>query len=143
MKINIEEIAETLLWENVSNYVEQISSLQLILKDCWYIDKNLIDRVNYCEVLDTEEFLVLDTVKTEEHIQVKFEMPFVLYCWQDEKQLLRVSAMISGCCEIPDEKHFNYDELDFGDMNRNELLSYGDMVRIFDVEYSGIEAGQI
>lgn len=32
MKIDIEEIAETLLWENVSKSVEQISELKAMLE---------------------------------------------------------------------------------------------------------------
>lgn len=143
MKIDIEEIAETLLWENVSKSVEKISELKAMLEGIGYMDKELAEKIDECEVLETEEFCIINVREQAEHIQVEFEMPFILYCWQNKAHMLRVTACVSGICEIPDDEHFDYDTVDFSSMNRKELLSYGNMVRIFDVEYSDVEAEQI
>lgn len=138
MSINIDVIAETLLWENVSNYVEQVTELTKIIDNITYIDV-VIESINECQILDTEEFIVTDVIERIGSIQVKFEMPFVLYCWANKKHVLCVTAVASGDCEIPDEEGFDYSSVDFDEMNRKELLEVGGIVHINYITYSDVE----
>ncbi|MBQ9936436.1 MAG: hypothetical protein IJO70_11370 [Lachnospiraceae bacterium] len=139
MKMNINVIAETLLWENISNYVEQVTELTKIIENSTYIDAEVLERINECQILDTKEFIVTDVIERIGGIQVKFEMPFVLYCWANKKHVLCVTAVASGDCEIPDEEGFDYSSVDFDEMNRKQLLEFGNIVKINNITYSDVE----
>lgn len=142
MKFDIERIAQSLLWENVSNYIEQIEELQNMMKDISYIDKGILDIINSCEILETEEFCVVGTKEEQGVIWVEFEMPFVLYCWKDKKQLLRVTAWAYGICEIPDGENYDYSLEDFSNMGRLELIESGNIVKICNVNYKDVEVDE-
>lgn len=139
MGLDNDEIVETVLWENVSNYVEQVNELGKMLENISYIDKSIYGSITRCEVLDSEELCVLDTEATNGKIEVTFEMPFVLTCWKEKEQLLRITACIKGICVIPDESSFDYSAVDFSGMNRQELLEYGKIVELQGVEYFDVE----
>ncbi len=138
----IEEIAESLLWENVSNYVERPEELKSMTENLTYIDHSIVNQINSCEVLETEEFTIVKMKEINESIQIEFEMPFILYCWKDKVHLLRISACANGRCEIPNEKRYDYSSVDFSSMNRKELLKYGEIVKIDRVKYSDVEVEQ-
>ena len=145
MNINIEEIAENFLWDKISWYVEQVKELKIMIKDIGYIDKNIVEQVKWCEVFDTEEFIVCRVEETKQGIAIEFKMPFILACWndreQEQKQLLRVTAEVSGVCNIPDEESFDYSLLDFvNTMQTSELLKKLEaLIKISDIAYSGVE----
>lgn len=139
MRLNIDEIAETVLWENVSNYVEQVSELDKILANISYIDKNISGVITRGEVLDSEELCILNTLETNGKVEVTVEMPFILTCWKEKEQLLRITACIKGICVIPDERNFDYGVANFWGMNRRELLEYGKMIEFKEVEYFDVE----
>ena len=80
-------------------------------------------------------------------IQVEFEMPFLLSCWEAKEQLLRVTACVTGICEIPDEENFDYSSVNFADVTAQKSISelfdkLGDLVTISNVKYSFVEAEQ-
>ncbi len=139
MKINVDQIAESLLWEKVSNYVEQIKELTSMIGKISYIDTDVLASINWCEVLDSEEFIVIGVERVGKCIQVEFDMPFILSCWRDKKQLLRVTACISGTCEIPDETTYDYSSINFSVLNRKELLELGHIVKISNIKYYDVE----
>jgi len=139
MNMNIDEIAETLLWDNVSSYVENIDEFKRMIKKISSVKEEIIQKINCCEILDTEECCILTVNKTDDGIQIEFEMPFILYCWEDKQHLLRVTAGAKGKCTIPDETKFDYKNVDFSKMNKKELLTYRNIVKIHDVVYQDVE----
>lgn len=139
MNININEIAETLLWDNVSAYVEKLDELKRMLEKISSVKEEVLQKINCCEVLDTEEFCILTVNRVDDSIQIEFEMPFILYCWKDKQHLLCVTAVAKGKCTIPDESKFDYKNVDFSGMNKKELLAYGKIVKIHDVAYQAVE----
>ncbi len=139
MGLNIDVIAETVLWENVSNYVEQVNQLYKILANVSYIDKSISGVITRCEVLDSEELCVLSTQAMKGEVEVMFEMPFILTCWNEREQLLRITALVSGRCMIPDESNFDYSVVNFSGMNRQELLEFGKVIEFQEVEYFDVE----
>lgn len=112
-------------------------------KNISYIDNNIVEQVKWCEVLDTEEFIVHKVEETEQGIAIEFKMPFILACWNDreQEQLLRVTAEVGGVCNIPDEESFDYSLLDFvNTMQTSELLKKLEaLIKISDIAYSGVE----
>lgn len=118
-----------------------------MIKDIGYIDKNIVEQVKWCEVLDTEEFIVCKVEETEQGIGIEFAMPFILACWNDreqeqkQEQLLRVTAEVSGVCNIPDEESFDYSLLDFANTTQTtELLKKLEvLIKLYDMAYSGVE----
>lgn len=139
MKLDINVIAETLLWENVSKYVEQVTELRTIIGGITYIDVGLIDKIDECEILDTEEFTLIEITEGINSIRVKFEMPFALCCWANKKHIFSVTAVANGECVIPDEKNFDYSSVDFDSMNRKDLLDVGEIVCVDNIKYNYVE----
>lgn len=147
MKIDIEKLAENFLWDKVSEYVDQVEELKIMLDDISYIDTDIIEKVEWCEVFETEEFIVENVRENNGRIQVEFEMPFLLSCWEAKEQLLRVTACVTGICEIPDEENFDYSSVNFADVTAQKSISelfdkLGDLVTISNVKYSFVEAEQ-
>lgn len=138
----MEENIKYLLWENVSSYIEKVEELHLMMNSISYIDDKMLERITRCEVFDTEDFYIISMKEEENVIQVKFEMPFILSCWENENSLLRVTACVNGACEIPSERSYDYAVVDFSEMNKKELLSYGNMISIHSLEYVDVEVDE-
>lgn len=137
--MEITDIAESLLWENVSHFIEGINEYKKMVQAITYIDREKVNEVEKCEVFDAEEFCVLQVENINEKIAIEFEMPFLMSCWNNTTQLFRVTACAKGKCEIPSEDGFNYTLVNFNKMNREQLLEYGYLIKICDMEYQDVE----
>ena len=97
---DIQELVEEVLWDEVSEYVEQVKEFKKMISDIGYIDHAKADEVTWCEVFDTEEIIVTKYSEDEENdeIRIEFEMPFLLSAWKtkSKEQLFRVTAYAKG-----------------------------------------------
>lgn len=52
-------VVEDLLWEIVSQKVEQVSVAKTLLGNVGYIDKNRIDEISACTIIDSDYFEIV------------------------------------------------------------------------------------
>ncbi len=114
--LNIQELAEDLLWDEVSAYVEAVDEFKKMVGNISYIDHNKVNEVKWCEVFDTEEFIVISAEEQNEKIYIKFEMPFILSCWNEETQLFRVTACVQGKAEVEQDELVKLEEMRYSDV---------------------------
>ena len=140
--INI--LSESLLWEVVAANVEKVDQIPIMLQNIDYIESidDVISKITECEVLDSD-FHIFSFAKDEESILISFEITFLLSVWNQDQQLLKITATAIGKCRIPDIENYDWGSVDFEDMNRKELLAKGELVDIFELMYSDIEADDI
>lgn len=126
-----EVLAETVLWENVSQYVESTEQVNILLQK---VDLSSID-IERAEILESEDFIITSTKLLDGKILIAFEMPFVI----SVNKTYSIGAVACGNLEIPDHENFAYDEHNFSSMNRAELLSFGSIISIIDIDYEDAE----
>lgn len=114
--MDIQELAENVLWDEVSDYVEQVEEFKKMVKDISYIEDDKVDEVKWCEVFITDEIIVLDSKEYDETIEIEFEMPFVLSAWGAETQLFRVTTCVNGKAELTQEKVIKLSDVKYGDV---------------------------
>lgn len=129
-------LSETLLWESISAYIEDISQAKIIMEgmsksEGYQSNKEVID----CSIIDSEGFSVEDIEVKEENILISFEIPFIL----SVNMKMKIEAVAVGTCHIPNASNFNYNQYDFSSMNKRELLKYKDIVRDIKINYENIE----
>ena len=140
MKEFVDKISSTLLWEVVSSKVEELSELPRIINAANDIEDDYnIDKINACEIIDSESFDVLGFSVGIEEITVKFEMPFVLVAKKGKKPIIKLQGYASGACVIPAEGSFDYSAMVFSKMNKEELLKNKNIVNITSLEYLSVE----
>lgn len=95
-EMDIQNIAETILWDGVSDYIENVEVFKKMVVDISYIDHKVADEVEWCEIFDTEEINALGYEVCEKGICIEFEMPFIMSAWKAKQQLFRVTASVMG-----------------------------------------------
>lgn len=141
----IEILSTTLIWEVISEKVENLNQLPIMLGDSRYIENKdtTISQITRCEVLDSESLEIIGFTNYDESIFVVFEMPFVLSAWNESKQLLRITATVTGKYSVPDSKKYDWDNIDFENMGKKELLEYKELVDILEINYQFVECDDI
>lgn len=124
-------LAETVLWENVSQYVESTEQVNILLQK---VGLSSID-IERAEILESEDFIITSTKLLDGKILISFEMPFII----SVNKTYSIEAVACGNLEIPDHENFAYDEYDFSSMNRAKLLSFGSIISITDIDYEDAE----
>lgn len=94
--MDIQNIAEEILWDGVSDYIENVEEFKKMIAGISYIDHKVANEVEWCEIFDTEEINALDYEVCENGICIEFEMPFILSAWNAKQQLFRVTAVVKG-----------------------------------------------
>lgn len=138
-------LAERLIWDVIGAYIEESKPLSIMLKDIYYLkDKDdFIRRTNFCEITVPDEFNVMGFSVEKDKILIEFEYPFVMTAFSEEDALLRITACAEGSCEVPDINAFDWSKLDFDNMDREELLSYKDLVENIELHYVQVECDDI
>ncbi len=141
----IDTLSTTLLWEVVSANIEKIDQLPIMLRDIGYVEDidNVIAQITECEVFNSEPLEIISFDKNEESILITFEMQFVLSAWSGRKQLLRITAAATGKCRIPDIGKYDWESIDFEDLDKKELLSYEGLVDILELNYPSSECDDV
>lgn len=114
--MDIQELAEDVLWDEVSDYVEPVEEFKKMVKNISYIERDKVNEVKWCEVFDTEEIIVLDSKEQDEKVEIYFEMPFILSAWNDETQLFRVTACVTGKAELEEEEVIKIEDVKYTDV---------------------------
>jgi hypothetical protein len=87
---------------------------------------------------------MINHIKDGESLLVSFEMPLILSTWNQEQQLLRITATATGACRIPDIGTYDWENVDFDGMNKQELLGMSkDLVEIVELHYTDVEADEM
>lgn len=119
--MDIQQLAEDVLWDEVSDYVEPVEEFQKMVKNIFYIDRDKVNEVKWCEVFDTEEIIVLASKEHEDKVEIEFEMPFILSAWNDETQLFRVTACVHGKAELTQEEVAKLEGLEYTDVEADSV----------------------
>lgn len=142
----LERISETLLWEVVSSCVEQCEQLPVMLNDIDYLEdkSGIIAKAVRCEITESDSFDTFDCTDYVDSLYVSFEMPFVLSVRSAEsKPLVKVTATATGQCFMHDCQSPFWQNTDFDDMNKQELLSYKHLVNVTELRYSNVECDDL
>ena len=75
--MGIQDIAEEILWDKVSNYIERVVEFQKMIANISYIDHKVADEVERCEIFDSEEINVISFEDCGKKIFIEFGMPLL------------------------------------------------------------------
>ena len=138
----VSKLAKSLLWEVVSADVDNTTHLPTMLDGIGYVNHELIQQVNHCELLETTSFDVVDIEPKDNKLFVSFEMPFILMASNNSTPLLRITAVAEGTCVIPDMNSYDWESKDFSAMNKTELLAHHELVEMEELYYSEVECDE-
>lgn len=138
-------LAESLIWEVIGAYVEQCDQLPIMLQDINYLEDkdDFIRRANFCEITVADEFNVMRYSVDKDKILIEFDFSFVMSVFSEENALLRVTACAEGSCKVADINAFDWSQMDFEDMDKQELLSYKDLVESIELHYVQVECDDV
>jgi hypothetical protein len=136
-------LSDSLVWQVVSEYVEQINQVPIMLKDIRYYDISNLPEVTMCEVFVCDSFDVLAFEVENGKIIMDFEMPMVYSVWSHDEQQLRITTIVRGKCAILDLDNYDWERFDFSKMNRLELLRHQDLVEIIELGYHETECDDV
>ena len=128
----IENLRTTLLWETVCAQIEHGKEANVILQKAG-VENGVA--AECAEIQDSEDFFVTDVCESGGRIAIDFEMPFIL-CVNNK---YHIEATAEGKLDIPNTGNYPYDSHDFVAMGKEELLSFGGIVRISSITYSDVE----
>lgn len=125
------DLAETVLWENVSQYVESAEQVSFLLQK---VGLSGVE-IERAEILESEDFIITSAKLLDGKILIAFEMPFIISI----NKTYSIGAVACGNLEIPDHENFAYDKHNFSSMKKSELLSFGSIISITDIGYEDAE----
>lgn len=139
----IEELS-VLLWELVSDKVEEVEEIRKMLKNIGYVEdlEDILSSMNHSEIVDSDFFNILEKNIKDSEAVVKFEMPYILNTYNDEVSL-RVTGFVEGECIIFTHKIPDLEMLKFSEMNRQELLEYKPFVGFENMDYLNCECDDL
>ena len=141
----IEVIGEGLLWDIVGDYIESdVKHIQTEISKLAYIELDNIQKITSAEVLDSEEFVITEFLEKNGILNIEFEMPAIIIAGSENEDVcFRITTVCTGTVEIPDIDSYDRQSIDFEDMNKDEILSYSDLVKIINVSYEDTEADDL
>ena len=131
INVFIESLRTTILWENVSSYIESLDCANILLQNVGL--KNI--SAERASVQDSEDFYITSVSESNDKIIIEFEMPFIL-CVNEK---YNIQAVATGNLDIPGTENYPYDKYDFSVMNRIELLSFNNIISISQTTYKDVE----
>lgn len=145
LKILIEEVSETLLWENASHLVETIQEIQKMVAEIGYINdlNQLLVSINRVEILESEDFIVSHIQKIDASVYLDFDMPFILTASIDDKQILRITANAHGSCMLLNIENNIWGNTAWTTMGKAELLSHKQLIKFTELSYSDCECDDV
>ncbi|MED1117003.1 hypothetical protein [Bacillus paramycoides] len=136
----IDILAETLLEEVITQKVEMIEQLPLMLKGIDYLDDwaEVISKTTECEILESDAPSVMNFFAVGEKVLIELEMPCLISTWQDREQLLRITTTVKARCLVSHAEVF-----DWSNMNKKELLKRQKDVEFVELNYIDTECDDI
>lgn len=141
----IEIIGEDFLWDIIDDYIStDVKNLKRAISILGYIELDDIEKITSAEVFDSDEFVINKFKEENSVLTVEFEMPAIIIAESDDKDVcFRITTACTGIVEISDINSYDWNSMDFGDMDRLEILSYSDLAKIIAVSYEYIEADDL
>ena len=141
----IETIGELFLWDVIDDYIStDVKNIKEAISNLAYIEKDDIDKITSAEVQDSEEFVITQFSAKERTLTIKFEMPSIIIAESgNEDVCFRITTVCTGTIEIPDIDSYDWCSPKFEDMNRMEILSYKELVKIIAVCYEDNEVDDL
>lgn len=131
----IETLGMTLLWEVISERIENVQEI------CKIINNDSKDLTGV-EIIDSDSFEIIN-YSIHDVLTLDFEMPFIMIVEYNNVQRLRLQARAVGKCKTLAPNDFEFNVSDFIEMNRIELLRYKYLVTIVNLTYHDIELDEI
>lgn len=114
--LDMQELAENVLWDEVGEYIGKVNEFEKMVEEIGYIDHDKVKEVNWCEVFDSSEIIVLESKEKDGKIDMQFEMPFILSAWNYKCPLFRVTACVTGKAELTKEKVVKIQGMKYSDI---------------------------
>ncbi|MCU5131782.1 hypothetical protein OCA18_25515 [Bacillus cereus] len=135
----IDILAETLLLEVITQKVEMIEQLPIMLKGIDYLDGWASDsKTTECEIFESDALSVMNFFAVGEKFLIELEMPCLISTWQDREQLLRITTTVKAKCLVSHAEVF-----DWNNMNKIELLNHQKDVQFVELNYIDTECDDI
>jgi hypothetical protein len=140
----IELLSETLLIEVIAAKVEEVDQLPIMLQNIGYIEEleNVLSKITFCEAFESDLDIIHFTQEGKS-ILITYKLTFLLSAWHQKQQLLRITASATGTCQIPGIESYDWESVDFGGMNKKELLANRGLMSILELNYSDVEADEV
>ena len=106
-----------------------------------YLDdkKEVIAKVTFCEVFVPDDFEIHEFKACGDNAELFYTYSYVLSAWDDNTQLLRITATIEGNCLIPDIA--DAQKLDFED--DDAVNNYTAKIKLLNWKYKNVECDDI
>ncbi len=140
-----EIIGEAFLWDIVSEYIgKDFENIKEELRHLIYTEKTTVEKIARAEVHESDEFIVTDFEEQNGHLTLNFEMPAIINAiGENNEYLFRVTTYCTGTVRIPDAESYDWDSLDFDNMNRLDILTHSDLAEILTLHYKDTEADDL
>lgn len=142
MKINsneelMEVIGEAFLWDIIGDYVEHdFTHIKEALRKIGYIKQDMVERIAWAEIQESDDFDVIGFHEENGVLRVSFEMPALINTKNNSGDwLFSITTFCTGTVEIPDIDSYDWNSLDFDDMDRPTILSHRNLAKNIHVVY--------
>ena len=131
----MEVIGESFLWDIIGDYVEHdFTHIKESLHKIGYIEQKRVEQIAWAEIQESDEFDVIEFYEYNGVLRVSFEMPALINTKNSSGDwLFRITTFCTGTVEIPDIDSYDWNSLDFDDMNRPTILSHKNLARNINV----------
>lgn len=116
------EDIEELVWEFVSEHLEKIENLPILLEDIHYVSdlEPLINQIDFLEDFDSE--IEIDNInKSDNGIVVSFNINALLSAWCEQEQVLRITVSAAGACIIKPSKIVEIIEIQYDNVECDDI----------------------
>lgn len=117
-----DEYIEDLVWNFVSEYLEKIENLPVLLEDIHYINdlESLINQIDFLEDFDSE-IEINNINKSDNSIVVSFDIVAIVSAWCEQSQLLRITVNAIGTCLIKSSKNVEIIEIQYNNVECDDI----------------------
>ncbi|MDE6566292.1 MAG: hypothetical protein K2K70_00995 [Lachnospiraceae bacterium] len=141
----LNDTLDEFLLECVSKKIEEVSELPKMLKDITYLDdkQKLLDQTTKCEMLDVDDYSILNYSLSENEIHIQYDIAFVLQSFIDSEYVWRVQGAAQVEFSIPDTSKVDWSVFESRDDNNNVFWEryekYKEYVQFQNIIYEEIE----
>ena len=133
----MEVIGEAFLWDIISDYVEHdFTHIKEALHKIGYIKQEMVEQIAWAEIQESDKFDVIKFYEYNGVLRVSFEMPALINTKNSSGDwLFGITTFCTGTVEIPDIDSYDWNSLNFDEMNRPTILSHKNLAKNINVVY--------
>ena len=130
-------IGEAFLWDIIGDYVEHdFTHIKEALHKIGYIKQEMVEQIAWAGIQESDEFDIIGFYEFNSVLWVSFEMPAIINTKNSSGDwLFRITTFCTGTVEIPDIDSYDWNSLNFDDMNRPTILSHKNLAKNINVVY--------